>query len=623
MKMTKARIPVCFGLVLALILLFTLCLSVGAHASDEGGGAQNSTSWAALQEALNAGGQVVLTQDLKAGATDAGLIVPSGVSVTLDLNGCILDRGLGAGQTVSYGSVITVEGTLTVIDGYTIKEHVNTGITGGIITGSSKTGNGVVVKESGTFDLQGGCITGNNWGIQVNASQGQNPATANMHGGSVTGNNGGVFVSSGSAFNMSGGSVTDNTNPDWPLGGVYVGEGAAFSLGGEVEINGNPSAMSGNVCLLEDAVIEITAPLKNKTPIGVTMRTPGVFTTGANFSNETAQAAFSSEDDFYMVAADENGQAKLTEKPKTPVSYVNADLVDGIVLYSGESAEYYIDAADTYFAQFANDKTYVVSGDTDISYIMAIGDVRLILCDGATLSAGQISVSGGVLDIYAQKGGTGALNVSGPISMNSGAAIVIHGGTVTSVGSEYSAGVSGGSVTVYNGTVTATGGTGTAGIGSDLTIYGGAVTATGDAGTAGISGTLNLGPNVSLLASDDNSAWTNVTGTSTRKQYMKAVSVFGTPDFVLPANLVSVEANAFEGADMTTVYIPDTCTSLGAEAFKSCGKLTQIRLPKDCAIGDGAFDGCTGLTVFAPAGGTTQSWCGQENIPFTAEESAE
>ena len=48
--------------------------------------------------------------------------------------------------------------------------------------------------------------------------------------------------------------------------------------------------------------------------------------------------------------------------------------------------------------------------------------------------------------------------------------------------------------------------------------------------------------------------------------------------------------------------------------------LTQIRLPKNCAISDTAFTGCTGLiAVYAPAGGTTEAWCIRADIPFVGE----
>ena len=98
-------------------------------------------------------------------------------------------------------------------------------------------------------------------------------------------------------------------------------------------------------------------------------------------------------------------------------------------------------------------------------------------------------------------------------------------------------------------------------------------------------------------------------------------TAFGEPDFNLPAETATIEESAFKGAAMTVVYVPDTCTSVGADAFKDCAELTQIRLPKDCAIGDGAFSGCASLiAVYAPADGTTQAWCAQAEILFIAEE---
>lgn len=97
--------------------------------------------------------------------------------------------------------------------------------------------------------------------------------------------------------------------------------------------------------------------------------------------------------------------------------------------------------------------------------------------------------------------------------------------------------------------------------------------------------------------------------------------VFGPATFTLPAAIKTVEAGAFEGNPaISVVYVPDTCTSVGANAFKDCTGLRQIRLPKNCAIDDSAFDGCTGpISIFAPAGGTTKTWADKNKIPFVAE----
>ena len=89
---------------------------------------------------------------------------------------------------------------------------------------------------------------------------------------------------------------------------------------------------------------------------------------------------------------------------------------------------------------------------------------------------------------------------------------------------------------------------------------------------------------------------------------------------VLPAALTEIEEEAFEGAAMMAVYVPDTVEVIGANAFKDCGKLERIRLPKDCEIDETAFDGCTAFLVYAPAGGTVEKFCAeQESIIFVPE----
>ncbi len=92
-------------------------------------------------------------------------------------------------------------------------------------------------------------------------------------------------------------------------------------------------------------------------------------------------------------------------------------------------------------------------------------------------------------------------------------------------------------------------------------------------------------------------------------------------DFTLPSALAAIEESAFEGlAGMTAVFVPDTCASIGKDAFKDCANLTQIRLPKNCAIDPAAFGDQT-IYVYAPAGGTTEAYCGShENLIFVEEK---
>ena len=95
---------------------------------------------------------------------------------------------------------------------------------------------------------------------------------------------------------------------------------------------------------------------------------------------------------------------------------------------------------------------------------------------------------------------------------------------------------------------------------------------------------------------------------------------FGTPDFTLPPAVQTVEANAFEGADMQILYIPDTCTSVGDFAFKDCGSLTQARIPEGCALGTDVFDGCARVYVFGRANSPAETYCRtHENCVFVEE----
>lgn len=156
---------------------------------------------------------------------------------------------------------------------------------------------------------------------------------------------------------------------------------------------------------------------------------------------------------------------------------------------------------------------YVVSGEDVVikGRIVASGDVHLILCDGAKLTAGKgIGAPNAKITIYGQSDGTGELiatassNAGIGANGSSGATIVINGGIISATGANNGAGIGGGyngsagSVTINGGTVTATGGNNAAGIGGGLysqagtvTINGGTVTAIGK-GTAPAIGGKNL-----------------------------------------------------------------------------------------------------------------------------------
>ena len=212
-----------------------------------------------------------------------------------------------------------------------------------------------------------------------------------------------------------------------------------------------------------------------------------------------------------------------------------------------------------------NSGWYVVSGDVTINELVEFsGTVRLILCDGASLTVtegisataggSKLIIYPGVMDSGAKAApsieGSGALHANASYPNEPGIGgdetleLEIHGGVIEATGGFGAAGIgggyvaNGGTVTIYGGSVTATGGSKAAGIGGayganggSVSIYGGTVNAIGGENAAGIGagyqgvsdGTLNFNSEGILLeTSDDNLNWSPYAEGSPRGRYMRA-----------------------------------------------------------------------------------------------------
>lgn len=67
---------------------------------------------------------------------------------------------------------------------------------------------------------------------------------------------------------------------------------------------------------------------------------------------------------------------------------------------------------------------------------------------------------------------------------------------------------------------------------------------------------------------------------------------------VLPADLETIEAEAFQGAALTTLDLSKSNVhALPAGAFSNCPNLTYVRLPENVTIDEGAFTGCDHLVL--------------------------
>ncbi len=73
------------------------------------------------------------------------------------------------------------------------------------------------------------------------------------------------------------------------------------------------------------------------------------------------------------------------------------------------------------------------------------------------------------------------------------------------------------------------------------------------------------------------------------------------PDHITNIPVTRIGDDAFRGAPITTVTIPDSVTEIGWFSFADCPRLRSITLPASVtSIAYGAFDGCPRLTLICP-----------------------
>ncbi len=188
---------------------------------------------------------------------DGVILVPSGHEITIDLNGCSINRNLEF--AIANGEVIHVENgaTLNITD-----MNATSGKSGSITGGNSLDGaGGIYVETGGTVNLWGGNIEqnqtiGSGGGVLL-VGEG---STLSMSGGSILNNSaeqcGGAVALSGGTFKFVTGQISGNHAQSG--GGVYAQAGKVELSGGTIEQN---TAVHGGGVLVNNSA-ELT--LKGK-----------------------------------------------------------------------------------------------------------------------------------------------------------------------------------------------------------------------------------------------------------------------------------------------------------------------------------------------------------------------
>ena len=74
----------------------------------------------------------------------------------------------------------------------------------------------------------------------------------------------------------------------------------------------------------------------------------------------------------------------------------------------------------------------------------------------------------------------------------------------------------------------------------------------------------------------------------------------------LPAELETIEAEAFAGDTFVCAVLPEGCGAIGAGAFRDCAQLCFVEIPETVTSIDGsAFEGCSDDLIIVTVSGST------------------
>ena len=208
------------SIILALCMVFCLVPTTALAATQTAG------SWSELQTLINQTNNlsVTLSSDISWGGSS--LTVPTGKTVTLDLNGKAIDAK-------SNGTVLVVNGTLTIKNsGADLAGPIGVGagpITGNIKNGkaSDKEAGGILVADGGKLVMNSGWLT--------NCVDGSGKTSAA----------GGIYVSKNAVFEMTGGIITGCVGSDLLCAAGVVNYGT-FTMSGNATISGSKTGYNSD-----------------------------------------------------------------------------------------------------------------------------------------------------------------------------------------------------------------------------------------------------------------------------------------------------------------------------------------------------------------------------------------
>lgn len=92
------------------------------------------------------------------------------------------------------------------------------------------------------------------------------------------------------------------------------------------------------------------------------------------------------------------------------------------------------------------------------------------------------------------------------------------------------------------------------------------------------------------------------------------------PDLILPAELTTIEEEAFAGGSFEYVKLSENVSYIGTKAFANCSNLKHIYIPQTTnKIESNAFDGVSDLTIHGVSGSYAEEYANAHGIAFQSE----
>ncbi len=249
-----------------------------------------------------------------------------------------MSGGTIGGTGTNYANSAVRGGGVYVTQSTNCKGSFNLSGSASVQKNTAKYGGGVFV-DKGSFSMSGGTVkenqavediyVANGGGVYLSSGTCTISGSASITANTAFTRGAGMYLSGGTCSISGSASITANTANT--LGGGVYKAGGILKIEGAPTISGNiKNGGSDNVYLPDGQYISVSDAMTNSTAIGITMKTPGVFTNSSD-TTKNDKTKFGAENSGYSIVKNAAGQLEMNNGSVQMVYYATG---------SGGSASY-------------------------------------------------------------------------------------------------------------------------------------------------------------------------------------------------------------------------------------------------------------------------------------------